>query len=90
MDYQTYAFALLSHSDLSGLVFTCSDGSCPYPSPTAPATISGKDVLTALAMDDISYGKYGEFSVVSRVRGEVSEMCDLMDSWDIGGYQYHL
>ena len=62
MDYQTYAFALLSHSDLTGLVFNCRDGSCPYPSPTAPDTISGKDVLAALAMDDISYGKYGEFA----------------------------
>jgi hypothetical protein len=61
MDYQTYAFGLLAHSDLTGLVFRCSDGTCPYPSQTAPVTISGSDVLAALAMEDMSYGKYGAF-----------------------------
>jgi hypothetical protein len=62
MDYQTYAFELLANSDLRGLVFTCDSGFCPYPSSIGNSQVSGEDVLHALAIEGISYGRYGEFT----------------------------
>ncbi|KAG6901786.1 hypothetical protein C0995_007889 [Termitomyces sp. Mi166 len=64
MDYQKYAFELITNSDLRGLVFQCqtqSNGSCicAYPSSTsASCTISGEDVLSYLEIGSISYGRW--------------------------------
>ncbi|KAG7094840.1 hypothetical protein E1B28_005649 [Marasmius oreades] len=60
MDYQRYAFDLLSNSDLRGLVFQCSNAcQCAYPSSTpATCTVSGDDVLEYLEIRDIKYGKW--------------------------------
>ncbi|KAJ6488885.1 P-loop containing nucleoside triphosphate hydrolase protein [Mycena sanguinolenta] len=63
MDYQRYAFELLSNSDLRGLTFTCEqiNGSCvcAYPSSTPDTcTVSGQDVLDYLEIGSISYGKW--------------------------------
>ncbi len=54
MDYQTFAFALLSNSDLRGLTFECSTigNGMEY--------VSGQDVLDYLQIGGISYGAYGE------------------------------
>ncbi|KAJ3540745.1 hypothetical protein NMY22_g4173 [Coprinellus aureogranulatus] len=55
MDYQKYAFELLTNSDLRGVTFTCDtvvNGSCAcaYPSSTPDTcTVSGDDVLRAQA-----------------------------------------
>ncbi|TEB08739.1 P-loop containing nucleoside triphosphate hydrolase protein [Coprinellus micaceus] len=69
MDYQKYAFELLTNSDLRGVTFTCStivNGSCAcaYPSST-PSTcmVSGDDVLRYLEIGDISYGKWAGIMV---------------------------
>ncbi|KAJ7930537.1 P-loop containing nucleoside triphosphate hydrolase protein [Mycena leptocephala] len=64
MDYQRYAFELLTNSDLRGLTFQCGtlvNGSCvcAYPSSTPETcTVSGADVLGYLEIGDISYGKW--------------------------------
>lgn len=58
MDYQTYAFNLLSSSDLRGVVFTCQDDFCPYPSTLGIDRVSGEDVLRALDMGGTSYWLY--------------------------------
>ncbi|KAF9269354.1 P-loop containing nucleoside triphosphate hydrolase protein [Marasmius fiardii PR-910] len=60
MDYQRYAFDLLSNSDLRGMTFKCSNGcECAYPSSTASlCTVSGDDVLRYLEIRDITYGKW--------------------------------
>ncbi|KAJ7088263.1 P-loop containing nucleoside triphosphate hydrolase protein [Mycena epipterygia] len=60
MDYQRYAFELLTNSDLRGLTFTCSDACvCAYPSSTPDTcTVSGDDVLRYLEIADISYAKW--------------------------------
>ncbi|KAJ7806621.1 P-loop containing nucleoside triphosphate hydrolase protein [Mycena leptocephala] len=64
MDYQRYAFELLTNSDLRGLTFQCGtlvNGSCvcAYPSSTPETcTISGADILGYLEIGDISYGKW--------------------------------
>ncbi|KAJ6488902.1 P-loop containing nucleoside triphosphate hydrolase protein, partial [Mycena sanguinolenta] len=63
MDYQRYAFELLSNSDLRGLTFSCEqvNGSCvcAYPSSTPDTcTVSGQDVLDYLEIGSISYGKW--------------------------------
>ncbi|KAF7344889.1 ABC transporter domain-containing protein [Mycena venus] len=64
MDYQRYAFELLTNSDLRGLSFTCStliNGSCvcAYPSSTPETcTVSGSDILDYLDIGGISYGKW--------------------------------
>ncbi|KAJ7462986.1 ABC-2 type transporter-domain-containing protein [Mycena latifolia] len=64
MDYQRYAFELLTNSDFRGLSFKCVtvvNGSCvcAYPS-SAPetCTVSGADVLNYLDIGYISYGKW--------------------------------
>ncbi|KAG7449288.1 P-loop containing nucleoside triphosphate hydrolase protein [Guyanagaster necrorhizus] len=62
MDYQRYAFELLTNSDLRGLTFQCertSDGSCTcaYPS-TSSCTVSGDDVLDYLDIRGISYASW--------------------------------
>jgi ABC-type multidrug transport system permease subunit len=64
MDYQKYAFELLSNSDLRGTTFTCDTIAnnqcvCAYPSSTPEAcTLSGADVLNYLDIGSISYGKW--------------------------------
>ncbi|KAJ7742944.1 P-loop containing nucleoside triphosphate hydrolase protein [Mycena maculata] len=64
MDYQRYAFELLTNSDLRGLTFKCVtsvNGSCvcAYPSSTPETcTVSGVDVLDYLDIGHISYGKW--------------------------------
>ncbi|KAJ7930944.1 P-loop containing nucleoside triphosphate hydrolase protein [Mycena leptocephala] len=55
MDYQRYAFELLSNSDLRGRSFNF----CAYPSSTPDTcTVSGDDVLRYLEIRSISYGKW--------------------------------
>ncbi|KAJ7806711.1 hypothetical protein B0H14DRAFT_2610275 [Mycena olivaceomarginata] len=62
MDYQRYAFKLLTNSDLRRLSFKCSmliNGSCvcAYPSSTPETcTVSRSDVLDYLDIGGISYG----------------------------------
>ncbi|KAK0206482.1 P-loop containing nucleoside triphosphate hydrolase protein [Desarmillaria ectypa] len=64
MDYQRYAFELITNSDLRGLTFQCersSDGSCScaYPSSTPDScTVSGDDVLEYLDIRGISYASW--------------------------------
>jgi hypothetical protein len=64
MDYQKYAFELLTNSDLRGLTFQCKTMiqgtcACAYPSSTPEAcTVSGTDVLDYLDINGISYGKW--------------------------------
>ncbi|KAJ3541854.1 hypothetical protein NMY22_g3730 [Coprinellus aureogranulatus] len=64
MDYQKYAFELLTNSDLRGVTFTCDtvvNGSCTcaYPSSTPETcTVSGDDVLRYLEIRDMSYGNW--------------------------------
>ncbi|KAJ8082345.1 hypothetical protein PM082_008200 [Marasmius tenuissimus] len=60
MDYQHYAFDLLTNSDLRGLTFQCSNAcECAYPSSTPiTCTVSGDDVLNYLEIREISYGKW--------------------------------
>ncbi|KAJ7455553.1 P-loop containing nucleoside triphosphate hydrolase protein [Mycena latifolia] len=64
MDYQRYAFELLTNSDFRGLSFKCVtvvNGSCvcAYPSSTPETcTVSGADVLNYLDIGYISYGKW--------------------------------
>ncbi|KAK7022533.1 ABC transporter domain-containing protein [Favolaschia claudopus] len=66
MDYQRYAFELLTNSDLRGLNFKCTSPSvkgdtcvCAYPSSTPETcTVSGADVLDYLDIGGISYGKW--------------------------------
>ncbi|KAF7373135.1 ABC transporter domain-containing protein [Mycena sanguinolenta] len=65
MDYQRYAFELLTNSDLRGLTFSCNDDCvCAYPSSTPEAcTVSGADVLSYLDIGDIGYGKWAAILV---------------------------
>ncbi|KAJ6600331.1 P-loop containing nucleoside triphosphate hydrolase protein [Mycena vulgaris] len=62
MDYQRYAFELLTNSDFRGLSFKCVtlvDGACvcAYPSSTPETcTVSGADVLDYLDIGTIPYG----------------------------------
>lgn len=69
MDYQKYAFELLTNSDLRGVTFTCNtivNGACAcaYPSSTpSTCTVSGDDVLNYLDIDNISYGKWAAIVV---------------------------
>ncbi|SJL01923.1 related to ATP-binding cassette protein (ABC) transporter [Armillaria ostoyae] len=64
MDYQRYAFELITNSDLRGLTFQCektSSGSCTcaYPSSTPDScTVSGDDVLDYLDIRGISYASW--------------------------------
>ncbi|KAJ7301568.1 P-loop containing nucleoside triphosphate hydrolase protein [Mycena albidolilacea] len=65
MDYQRYAFELLTNSDLRDLTFACppsTDGGacvCAYPSSTPETcTVSGADVLDYLDIGGISYGAW--------------------------------
>lgn len=64
MDYQKYAFELLTNSDLRGVKFTCDtivNGACAcaYPSSTPETcTVSGEDVLRYLEIGGIDYGKW--------------------------------
>ncbi|KAJ3510930.1 hypothetical protein NLJ89_g4395 [Agrocybe chaxingu] len=64
MDYQKYAFELLTNSDLRGLTFKCStivndQCICAYPTSTpASCTVSGADVLDYLDIGGISYGRW--------------------------------
>ncbi|KAH9476836.1 ABC transporter G family member 11 [Psilocybe cubensis] len=59
MDYQKYAFELMTNSDLRGLSFTCDtiiNGTCAcsYPSSTPDTcTVSGQDVLNYLDIGNI-------------------------------------
>ncbi|KAF8207443.1 P-loop containing nucleoside triphosphate hydrolase protein [Mycena galopus ATCC 62051] len=68
MDYQRYAFELLTNSDLRGLTFTCDSTPagcvCAYPSSTPETcTVSGADVLAYLDIGDIGYGKWAAILV---------------------------
>ncbi|PFH45697.1 hypothetical protein AMATHDRAFT_77954 [Amanita thiersii Skay4041] len=64
MDYQKYAFELITNSDFRGLTFNCDtivNGSCvcAYPSSTpSSCTVSGNDVVAYLDISTISYGKW--------------------------------
>ncbi|KAF5367203.1 hypothetical protein D9758_003922 [Tetrapyrgos nigripes] len=60
MDYQRYAFELLTNSDLRGLTFQCiNDCNCAYPSSTPDTcTVSGDDVLSYLDINSIEYGQW--------------------------------
>ncbi|KAJ6542947.1 P-loop containing nucleoside triphosphate hydrolase protein [Mycena capillaripes] len=64
MDYQRYAFELLTNSDFRGLTFKCvtlvnGTCTCAYPSSTPETcTVSGADVLDYLDIGRISYGKW--------------------------------
>ncbi|KAJ7019734.1 P-loop containing nucleoside triphosphate hydrolase protein [Mycena alexandri] len=64
MDYQRYAFELLTNSDLRGLAFKCvtvvnGTCTCAYPSSTPETcTVSGADILNYLDVGNISYGKW--------------------------------
>ncbi|PPQ85486.1 hypothetical protein CVT24_008584 [Panaeolus cyanescens] len=66
MDFQKYAFELLTNSDLRGLHFTCesvpsaaSGCICAYPSSTPEkCTVSGEDILSYLEIGSISYAKW--------------------------------
>ncbi|KAJ7839860.1 hypothetical protein B0H14DRAFT_3697303, partial [Mycena olivaceomarginata] len=65
VDYQRYAFELLTNSDLWGLTFTCppsTDGGacvCAYPSSTPETcTVSGADVIDYLDIGGISCGAW--------------------------------
>uniref|UniRef100_A0A0W0F6N2 ABC transporter domain-containing protein n=1 Tax=Moniliophthora roreri TaxID=221103 RepID=A0A0W0F6N2_MONRR len=61
MDYQRYAFELLSNSDLRGLIFRCTDAcQCAYPSslPADACAVSGDDVLHYLDIRNVGYGKW--------------------------------
>ncbi|KAG6847062.1 hypothetical protein H0H93_010374 [Arthromyces matolae] len=53
MDYQKYAFELLTNSDLRGLVFKCG----------SQINVSGEDVLSYLEIGSISYGKWAAILV---------------------------
>ncbi|KAF8877439.1 P-loop containing nucleoside triphosphate hydrolase protein [Infundibulicybe gibba] len=69
MDYQRYAFELLTNSDFRGLTFKCDtvvDGvcACAYPTSTPETcTVSGADILTYLDIGSISYGKWAAILV---------------------------
>ncbi|KJA13638.1 hypothetical protein HYPSUDRAFT_72940 [Hypholoma sublateritium FD-334 SS-4] len=77
IDYQKYAFELLTNSDFRGLKFTCAtqiDNTCvcAYPSSTPETcTVSGDDVLNYLDIGSISYGKWAailvSISIIYRV-----------------------
>jgi len=73
MDYQRYAFELLTNSDLRGLTFECVtlvNGSCAcaYPSSTPETcTVSGADVLGYLDIGSISYGKWAAILIAITV-----------------------
>ncbi|KAJ3517350.1 hypothetical protein NLJ89_g561 [Agrocybe chaxingu] len=64
MDYQKYAFELLTNSDLRGLTFECNtimngECVCAYPTSTpALCTVSGEDILDYLEIGGISYGRW--------------------------------
>ncbi|KAH9475695.1 ABC transporter G family member 11 [Psilocybe cubensis] len=64
MDYQKYAFELMTNSDLRGLTFTCDtivDGvcACSYPSSTpSTCTVSGQDILNYLDIGHITDRKW--------------------------------
>ncbi|KAF4610157.1 hypothetical protein D9613_010239 [Agrocybe pediades] len=64
MDFQKYAFELLTNSDFKGLSFSCTklgkkQCSCAYPSSTPDScTVSGQDVLNYLDIGGISYAKW--------------------------------
>ncbi|EAU87223.1 hypothetical protein CC1G_10502 [Coprinopsis cinerea okayama7 len=65
MDFQKYAFELLTNSDLRGLTFTCDtlvNGTCacayPTSAPPEACTVSGEDVLRYLEIGHISYSKW--------------------------------
>lgn len=69
MDYQTYAFVLLTNSDLRGLEFQCDSAGCPYPSSIGQDEVSGYDVLRNLHIAGIDYGSYGRpGNAKSRIR----------------------
>ncbi|KAF8956621.1 P-loop containing nucleoside triphosphate hydrolase protein [Flammula alnicola] len=69
MDYQKYAFELLTNSDLRGITFACATRAngecvCAYPSSTpATCTVSGADVLNYLDIGSISYGKWASILI---------------------------
>ncbi|KAG6918439.1 hypothetical protein DXG01_014620 [Tephrocybe rancida] len=69
MDYQKYAFELITNSDFRGLAFQCQalpNGSCvcAYPSSTPTScTVSGEDVLSYLEIGSVSYGKWAAILV---------------------------
>lgn len=69
MDYQKYAFELLTNSDLRGLTFQCqrqpNDSCvCAYPSSTPETcTVSGEDILSYLEIGSVSYGKWAAILV---------------------------
>ncbi|THU99958.1 P-loop containing nucleoside triphosphate hydrolase protein [Dendrothele bispora CBS 962.96] len=61
MDYQRYAFELLTNSDLRGLTFRCvNDCTCAYPSSAPPEScmVSGDDVLKYLDIRSIKYAEW--------------------------------
>ncbi|KAJ7085467.1 P-loop containing nucleoside triphosphate hydrolase protein [Mycena belliarum] len=83
MDYQRYAFELLTNSDLRGLTFKCVtviDGSCAcaYPSSTPETcTVSGTDILTYLNIGDISYGSWAAIMLAITLIYRIALYCAL-------------
>ncbi|KAF8154965.1 P-loop containing nucleoside triphosphate hydrolase protein [Crassisporium funariophilum] len=69
MDYQKYAFELLTNSDLRGLHFKCSTVAngvcvCAYPTSTPETcTVSGDDVLRYLDIGTISFAKWASILI---------------------------
>ncbi|KAF8513122.1 P-loop containing nucleoside triphosphate hydrolase protein [Hysterangium stoloniferum] len=69
MDYQKYAFELITNSDLRGLTFQCTtiaNGvcTCAYPTSTPEkCTLSGEDILSFLEIGSVSYGKWSAILV---------------------------
>lgn len=59
MDYQTYAFVLLTNSDLRDLISQCESSGCLYPSSVGGGEVSGQDILNSLDIGGIDYGTYG-------------------------------
>ena len=74
IDFQTYAFDLLTYNDFHGLTLSCSlsssDGSCfcDYPSSilssTGECALAGDDVLRSLGIEGISFGLYAAILVI--------------------------
>lgn len=72
IDFQTYAFDLLTYNDFHGLVLACQtlpDNSCfcDYPSSLVAqgqCALAGDDVLQALGIGGVSFGLYATILVI--------------------------
>ncbi|KAH8091409.1 P-loop containing nucleoside triphosphate hydrolase protein [Cristinia sonorae] len=69
IDFQTYAFTLLTYNDFKGLVLSCTtlaDGSCfcDFPSSLEQCKLAGDDVLESLGVGGIGFGLYAGILVI--------------------------